>query len=92
MSTVSYTGSTEHTFARGGGNTSPNQRNFFFIVNTSTTDPISVSFDGDAASGIPIDAGGHYASADDVNAEIKVYATAGATFIVHSDLHSHTSI
>ena len=92
MSTVSYTGSTEHTFARGGGNTSPNQRNFFFIVNTSAADSISVSFDGDVTSGIPIDAAGHYSSSYDVNCEIKVYSTLTATFTVHSDLHEHTSI
>ena len=92
MSTVSYTGSTEHTFASGGGNTSPNQRNFFFIVNTSAADSISVSFGGVISSGIPIDAGGHYASSYDVNSEIKVYSTLAATFTIHSDLHEHSSI
>lgn len=92
MSTVSYTGSTEHTFARGGGNTSPNQRNFFFIVNTSPTDPISVSFGGAIDSGIPIESGGHYATSHDANTEIKVHSLISSTFIVHSDLHNHTSI
>lgn len=92
MSTVSYTGSTEHTFARGGGNTNPNQRNFFFITNTSGSDTINVSFNGDILNSIPIEAGGHYQPKGGENVIIKVFCVNGASFVVHSDLHEHSSV